>query len=158
MRLFCITISLALCLSGCRTHIQYVPVKSKHDSVYIDRLVPYPVPADSATIKALVECDKMGKVVLRWLDMANSRNVDLQFKLDSLGYVIADMRIKQDTLYLPSREIYVDRDVEVPVPVEKQLTKWQQVKINYGGKAIGLLAVAVSVAIYYGLRRYKIMK
>ena len=89
MRLFCITISLALCLSGCRTHIQYVPVKSKHDSVYIDRLVPYPVPADSATIKALVECDKMGKVVLRWLDMANSRNVDLQFKLDSLGYVIA---------------------------------------------------------------------
>ena len=90
--------------------------------------------------------------------MANSRNVDLQFKLDSLGHVIADMRIKKDTLYLPSREIYVDRDVEVPVPVEKQLTKWQQVKINYGGKAIGLLAVAVSVAIYYGLRRYKIMK
>lgn len=158
MRLFCITISLALCLSGCRTHIKYVPVESRHDSVYIDRLVPYPVPADSATIRALVECDERGKVVLRWLDMANSRNVDLQIKLDSLGHVIADMRIKKDTLYLPSREIYVDRDVEVPVPVEKQLTKWQQVKINYGGKAIGLLAVAVSVAIYYGLRRYKIMK
>lgn len=144
-------------LAGC-TRVQYVPVESRRDSVYIDRLVPYPVPADSATIRALVECDERGKVVLRWLDMANSRNVDLQFKLDSLGHVIADMRIKKDTLYLPSREIYVDRDVEVPVPVEKQLTKWQQVKINYGGKAIGLLAVAVSVAIYYGLRRYKILK
>lgn len=142
---------------GCSL-VRYVPVESRRDSVYIDRLVPYPVPADSATIRALVECDERGKVVLRWLDMANSRNVDLQFKLDSLGHVIADMRIKKDTLYLPSREIYVDRDVEVPVPVEKRLTKWQQVKMDYGGKAIGLLAVAVSVVIFYGLRRYRIIK
>lgn len=145
MRLFCITISLALCLSGCRTHIQYVPVESKHDSVYIDRLVPYPVPADSATIKALVECDKMGKVVLRWLDMANSRNVDLQFKLDSLGYVIADMRIKQDTLYLPSREIYVDKyvevPVEVPVEVERGLSIWEQMCIRLFPYAAGLSSV-----------------
>ena len=152
MTRLCFFLSMLPLLVGC-SRVQYVPVESRRDSVYIDRLVPYPVPADSATIRALVECDERGKVVLRWLDMANSRNVDLQFKLDSLGHVIADMRIKKDTLYLPSREIYVDRDVEVPVPVEKQ-----QVKINYGGKAIGLLAVAVSVAIYYGLRRYKIMK
>ena len=142
-------------LAGC-TRVQYVPVESKHDSVYIDRLVPYIVPTDSATIRALVECDEKGKVVLRWLDMANSRNVDLQFKLDSLGHVIADMRLKQDTLYLPSREIYVDRKAEVHI--EKQLTKWQRTKIDYGGKAIGLLAVAVFVAIYYGLRRYRIIK
>lgn len=141
MRLFCITISLALCLSGCRTHIKYVPVESRRDSVYIDRLVPYPVPADSATIRALVECDERGKVVLRWLDMANSRNVDLQFKLDSLGHVIADMRIKKDTLYLPSREIYVDRDVEVPMPVERELSKWEQMCIRLFPYAAGLSSV-----------------
>ena len=77
--------------------------------------------------------------------MANSRNVDLQFKLDSLGYVIADMRIKQDTLYLPSREIYVDKyievPVEVPVEVERGLSIWEQMCIRLFPYAAGLSSV-----------------
>ncbi len=141
MRLFCITISLALCLSGCRTHIQYVPVESKHDSVYIDRLVPYPVPADSATINALMECDEEGRVTLRRLSMEQSKNIGLQFKLDSLGHLLAKMKATPDTLYLPSKEIYAEREVEVPVPVERELSKWEQMCIRLFPYAAGLSSV-----------------
>jgi hypothetical protein len=126
-----------LTLSGCRTKIQPVAIENRIDSIYIDKLIPYPMPVDSASIRALMECDENGKVVLRWLDMANTKNVELMFALDSLGNVIANMRIPRDTLYLPSKEIYVDRKVEVPVEVERKLSKWEQFKMDIGGWAIG---------------------
>ena len=126
-----------LTLSGCRTKIQPVAIENRIDSIYIDKLIPYPMPVDSASIRALMECDENGKVVLRWLDMANTKNVELMFALDSLGNVIANMRIPRDTVYLPSKEIYVDRKVEVPVEVERKLSKWEQFKMDIGGWAIG---------------------
>lgn len=138
-----------LALSGCRTKIQPVAIENRTDSIYIDKLVPYPIPADSASIRALMECDENGKVVLRWLDMANTKNVELMFKLDSLGNVIANMRVPRDTLYLPSKEVYVDRKVEVPVLVEKELSRWESIKIEVGGWAIGLLSGAILIGIGY---------
>ncbi len=139
MKLRCIVLIMVgiLFLSGCRTKIQSVAIESRTDSIYIDKLIPYPMPIDSASIRALMECDENGKVVLRWLDMANTKNVELMFALDSLGNVIANMRIPRDTLYLPSKEIYVDRKVEVPVEVERKLSKWEQFKMDIGGWAIG---------------------
>ena len=139
MKLRCIVLIMVgiLFLSGCRTKIQSVAIESRTDSIYIDKPIPYPMPIDSASIRALMECDENGKVVLRWLDMANTKNVELMFALDSLGNVIANMRIPRDTLYLPSKEIYVDRKVEVPVEVERKLSKWEQFKMDIGGWAIG---------------------
>lgn len=138
-----------LSLFGCRTKIQPVAIENRIDSIYIDKLVPYPMPADSASIRALMECDENDKVVLRWLDMANTKNVELMFKLDSLGNVIANMRVPRDTLYLPSKEIYVDRKVEVPVFVEKELSRWEKIKIEVGGWAIGILYGFLIVSIGY---------
>jgi len=142
-----------LALSGCRTKIQPVAIENRIDSIYIDKLVPYPMPADSASIRALMECDENGKVVLRWLDMANTKNVELMFALDSLGNVIANMRIPRDTLYLPSKEIYVDRKVEVPVEVERKLSKWEQFKMDVGGWAIGAISGLLLIGIGYVIVR-----
>ena len=142
-----------LTLSGCRTKIQPVAIENRTDSIYIDKLVPYPMPADSATIRALMECDENGKVVLRWLDMANTKNVELMFALDSLGNVIANMRVPRDTLYLPSKEIYVDRKVEVPVEVERKLSKWEQFKMDVGGWAIGAISGLLLIGIGYVIVR-----
>lgn len=138
-----------LALSGCRTKIQPVAIENRIDSIYIDKLVPYPMPADSASIRALMECDENGKVVLRWLDIANTKNVQLQFVIDSLGQVIADMKVKPDTLYLPSKEIYVDRKIDVPVEVERKHTKWEQFKMDVGGWAIGVLSGLLLLGIGY---------
>ena len=142
-----------LTLSGCRTKIQPVAIENRTDSIYIDKLVPYPMPADSASIRALMECDENGKVVLRWMDMANTKNVELMFALDSLGNVIANMRVPRDTLYLPSKEIYVDRKVEVPVEVERKLSKWEQFKMDVGGWAIGAISGLLLIGIGYVIVR-----
>lgn len=143
MRLLSIIITFILCLAGCRTQVKYVPVENKQDSIYIDRLVPYPLPADSATIRALMECDENGQVILRWLDIANTKNIELQFKIDSLGQVIADMKVKPDTVYLPSKEIIVDRKIEVPVPVEKELSWREQTSIKWFPYSIGAILLAL---------------
>lgn len=141
-----------VCILGiisCRSRVQYVPVESNTDSIYIDRLIPYPLPADSASIRALMECDENGKVVLRWLDMANTKNVQLMFTIDSLGNVISNMKVPRDTIYLPSKEIYVDRKIEVPVEIERKLSKWEQFKMDVGGWAIGLLSGVLLLGIGY---------
>ena len=154
MKLRCIVLIMVgiLTLSGCRTKIQPVAIENRTDSIYIDKLVPYPMPVDSASIRALMECDENGKVVLRWLDIANTKNVELMFALDSLGNVIANMRVPRDTLYLPSKEVYVDRKVEVPIPVEKELSRWEKIKIEAGGWAIGLLSGLAGIGIGYVVR------
>ncbi len=140
-------------LTSCRSQIPYIPVEANTDSIYIDRLIPYPQPVDSASIRALMECDENGKVILRWLDIANTKNVQLQFVIDSLGQVIADMKVNADTLYLPSKEIYIDRKIEVPVEVERKLTKWEQFKMDIGGWAIGVLSGLLLLGVGYVIIR-----
>lgn len=145
-------ICLAFWLVGCKTKAPTTVLTNRTDSIYIDKLLPYPLPTDSASIRALMECDENGKVVLRWLDMANSKNVQLIFTLDSLGEVIADMKIQRDTVYLPSKEVIVTKEVEVPVPVEKELSRWEKVKIEVGGWAIGLLSGGLVVGVGYVIK------
>ena len=63
--------------------------------------------------------------------------------------MIANMRVPRDTLYLPSKEVYVDRKIEVPIPVEKELSRWDTFKIEVGGWAIGVLSGCLVVGIGY---------
>ena len=62
---------------SCRS-VKYVPVESSVDSIVVEKLVEVQLPPDSATIRALLECDENGKVVLSWLDIANSKNAQAQ--------------------------------------------------------------------------------
>lgn len=112
--------------------VRYVPVESvRTDSVFIYRNV-----TSALTIKDSVYIDKTRDTV---------RVVIYKY--------VGERYSKTDTVYINKTD-----SVAVPYPVERELGKLEQVKMDYGGKAIGLLAVAVSVVIYYGLRRYKIIK
>ncbi len=119
-------------MSSCRTSRLSSSVLNERDSVYIEieKLVPVEIPADSAAIRALLECDKNGKVVLKWLDMANTKNVQLQFLLDSLGNLMTNFKVPPDTIYLPSKETSISTNknrVETKiVEVEKRLNRWQR--------------------------------
>ena len=145
---------IAALLTSCKA-AKVTTIESHTDSVYIDRLIPYPLPTDSATIRALMECDETGRVTLRRLDIATTENVALQFTIDSLGELLADMKVGRDTLYLPSKEVYVDRRVEVPVTVEKPLTRWEKIKQEAGGWAIGAASGGVLVLLAWLLWRLK---
>lgn len=137
---------------SCRS-VKYVPVESKADSVVVEKLVEVQLPPDSATIRALLECDENGKVVLAWLDIANSRNAQAQLTIDSLGNLLAKMRTKPDTVYLPSKEVTVTKEVQVPYPVEKELTRWQQFRLDFGGWAIGIVIITILIGV--GIMVYK---
>ena len=145
---------IAALLTSCKA-AKVTTIESHTDSVYIDRLIPYPLPTDSATIRALMECDETGRVTLRRLDIVTTENVALQFTVDSLGELLADMKVGRDTLYLPSKEVYVDRRVEVPVTVEKPLTRWEKIKQEAGGWAIGAASGGVLALLAWLLWRLR---
>ena len=137
---------LIFALWSCRS-VKYVPVESSADSVVVEKLVEVQLPPDSSTIRALLECDENGRVVLSWLDIANSRNAQAQLTIDSLGNLLAKMRTQQDTIYLPSKEVTVTKEVKVPYPVEKELTRWQQMKLELGGWAFGIIITAALIIV-----------
>ena len=123
-----ILLASALC-PGCRT-IKYYPVETvRHDTVYIQS-----VKLDSILVKDSVHITENGDTVT-------------EFRLKYI-YKYKD---RTDTLYL-SR---VDT-VSVPYPVEKELTKWQSVKVDYGGWAIALVFVFILIVV--GRIVYKLKK
>lgn len=153
----CITLAPFMCLffvCSCRT-IKYVPVESNADSIVVEKLVEVQLPPDSATIRALLECDENGKVVLNWLDIANSKNAEAQLTIDSLGNLLAKMKTQKDTVYLPSKEVMVTKEEKVPYPVEKELTRWQQLKLELGGWAFGIIIMASLVFIIWIVYKFK---
>lgn len=152
----CITLAPLMCfLVLCSCRIKYVPVESKADSVVVEKLVEVQLPPDSSTIRALLECDENGKVVLSWLDIANSKNAQAQLTIDSLGNLLAKMKTQPDTVYLPSKEVVVSKKEKVPYPVEKELTRWQQVKLELGGWAFGSILITTVVIIILLIYRTK---
>ena len=153
--LFFVFIFFVIGIYSCKS-VKYVPVDSKSDSIVVEKLVEVPLPPDSATIKALLECDENGKVILSWLDVANSKNAQALLTIDSLGNLLAKMQTQPDTIYLPSKEVTVTKQVKVPYPVEKELTKWQQIKLELGGWAFGTILIATLAIIIFLI--YKIRK
>lgn len=139
-------ILLTSAIWSCRS-VKYVPVENSADSVVIEKLVEVQLPPDSSTIRALLECDENGRVVLSWLDIANSKNAQTQLTIDSLGNLLAKMRTQPDTVYLPSKEVTVTKKEKVPYPVEKELTRWQQMKLELGGWAFGIIITAALIIV-----------
>jgi len=148
--LFGIILTLAT-LCSCRTAKQTsTTAETKYDSVVVEKLVPYALPEDSAKIRALLECDKNGKVVLKWFDEEHSKRMSLQFSLDSLGNLLTTAKTEPDTVYLPQTTINVGKknisQSVVTVPVEKKLNWWQTTLIWTGG--IAWIASAIALVIW----------
>jgi hypothetical protein len=103
----------------------------------IEKLIPYALPEDSAKIRALLECDENGKVVLRWFDEEHTKRVKLQFKLDSLGNLLANFETARDTVYLSVKKTAVGKKTMtqsiVTREIEKKLNWWQKLFIWTGG-------------------------
>lgn len=145
--LIIILMASGICLTSCRS-IQYVPIDTKvllKDSVIMrDSLVikEKTVHKDSTVYKdsTVLVVDTEGNVIrtelYRYRDSYKELSRDyssLQAKYDSL------LSVKQ-------------KEVQVPYPVEKKLSKWQSFKMDVGGIAIG---VVVALLIIIGWLIYK---
>lgn len=122
-----------LLLAGCST-VRYVPLPSVSvDSVYVDRYQH-----DSIYLRDSV-------YVNRWTAGDTVYQDKIVWK-----YVYRD-KVKYDTI-----NILRSDTVCVPYPVERRLTRWEQVRLNVGGWAIAVVVITILVIV--GCVVYKIRK
>lgn len=140
---------LGIWLTSCKTQQLTSSTETKYDSIVIEKLIPYALPEDSAKIRALLECDKSGKVVLKWFDEEHTKRMRLQFSLDSLGYLMTTAKTELDTVYLPHTIINVGKNSIsqsiAAIYIEKKLSWWKAALIWTGG-IVWLIAI---IALIY---------
>jgi hypothetical protein len=110
----------AIWFSSCRS-IQHIPIETvKHDSIYISKILH-----DSIYQRDSIYVDRKGDTVLIYKDR-------YLYKYKNLI----------DTMYISRTD-----SIQVPYPIEKQLTKWQSMKLELGGWALGIIIVFILVLI-----------
>lgn len=122
-------LSMVVLLSAGCSRVQYVPVESvRLDSIHVYRNV-----SSSMTIRDSIYIDKTRDTVR----VAQYKYVGVRLE-------------RTDTLYVARAD-----SVRIPYPVEKSLTKWQSVKVDYGGWAMGILFVLLLIAAGRTARKLK---
>lgn len=151
-------IALFICLlvlaSGCSRKV-YIPVENT--TVKTDAVTHHINNTDSVTvIERVYESD--------------TRYDSIAPILDSLNRVIGWDRYhfrestKKDSREMQRMQALVDslkavkRDsVEkpVPYPVERELSRWERTKMDFGGMAIGALVIALCVAVAWLIKKFR---
>lgn len=95
-----IVVAIAICLFGCNTTQPIVQTEVKE--VVVEREVRDTIVTilpDSASIKALLECDSAGNVLIKELQEEQGKNVKLQLSLEQAsGNGVVTVDCKQDSL------------------------------------------------------------
>ena len=115
--LFWVVASLLL-LPGC-SRVQYVPMQT----VLKDSIVFHRIDIDSVVIKDSIFVDRTKDTVYKYVERWQEKYI-----------------IRNDTTIIER----VD-SIPVEVKVEKQLTRWQQMKIDYGDNVLVMLGAVIVV-------------
>lgn len=120
---------LLLVVWSCRT-TEYVPVEViKSDTTYINK-----VQRDSIYQLDSIYILDRGDTVL----------------ITKTKYLYKD-RVVHDTVYRSRID-----SIQVPYPVEKQLTRWEQFRLDVGGWAIGIVIIIILIVV--GRQIYRLYK
>lgn len=118
--IYILIILLASAICSCRS-VEYVSRETiKHDTTYINKLIK-----DSIYLKDSV--------------YIHSKN-DTVF-VEKYKYQYID-KVVRDTSYVVKSDT-----ISVPYPVEKRLTRWQQLKLDIGGISIGIIIITILVVV-----------
>ena len=146
----------SLCFTSC-SHRVYVPVQSirtdtiymsRKDSVHIkDSLITRQVIniRDSVAIhdSVVIIKDEQGnikeKLIVRYRDRWHATQDNL-----TLQRLLAHYKASNDILRATRKE-----RIEVPVPVERKLSRWEMLKMDVGGWAIGAMSTVLLGVIGY---------
>lgn len=128
IHLFIATILMAPAICSCRS-VKYVPVETvRSDTLYVNRLQ-----RDSVYVADSVYVREKGDTV----QIVRTRYVDR-------------WHVHTDTLRMVSNDT-----IRVPYPIERELTKWQRVKLDAGGIAIGVVAAALLAIVVWLVLRFR---
>lgn len=125
----CILISI---LTGCKS-VQFVPVETvKTDSFYIDRFQRDSIyQRDSVFVNRWTAGDTVYQDKVVW------------------KYVYRD-KVKYDTVAILRSDT-----VRVPFPVDRELSKWEQVKLDVGGWTICAFIIIILLVVVFTVYKLK---
>lgn len=146
----------ALCFTSC-SHRVYVPVQSiRTDTIYMARKDSVHI-KDSLVVKQVINIrdsvaihdsvvivkDEQGnikeKLIIRYRDRWHATQDNL-----TLQRLLAHYKASNDILRATRKE-----RIEVPVPVERKLSRWEKLKMDVGGWAIGAMSTVLLGVIGY---------
>ena len=117
---FMCIIVLTSVIWSCRS-VKYVPVETvKYDSIYINK-----VQVDSVYHRDSIYVVDKGDTVFLYKDR-----------------YIYKYKDRTDTLYVTNTD-----SIQVPYPIEKELSKWQQFRMDFGGWSIGIVIIFVLIIV-----------
>lgn len=123
--MFMIILLTSAIWSSCRT-IKYVPVETvRYDSIYFNR-----VTTDSIYERDSIYILDRGDTVIVYRNRYIYRYIN---KTDTV------FRLKVDS-------------VQVPYEVERQLTRWEKVKMDFGGWLMGVLVILIILVVVKWVR------
>ena len=118
--IYILIILLASAICSCRS-VEYVPRETiKHDTMYINKLIK-----DSIYLKDSV--------------YIHSKNDTVFVEKHKYQYID---KVVRDTSYVVKSDT-----ISVPYPVEKKLTRWQELKLDIGGISIGIIIITILVVV-----------
>lgn len=139
-----LSVSFCLSLAGCSNVVRYVPIEirrircdtvTRKDTVkqyvYKERKVTKMIKDSIHTVEDENGNEKSShRVTERYIQIENRDSIDYyRHLLDSLISIRAD-------------------SVEVPYPVERTLTRWEQFKIDIGGMAMGAFILLILYLLF----------
>jgi len=137
----CIIVAVLLMLCGCRT--KYVPVETvKTEIVHQTDTVEKKVEVNKETNTIIREGRPEDSVLLAKLGIklaANERLLIIQ--QEQINSLLSDLK---ELHYKDS--VRVD-SIQVPYPVERELSRWEQVCVDYGKIMMGVTAFSVAAAV-----------
>ena len=115
------------------------------DSVHIERVVPHPVDAKESSIEAWIECDQQGRALLTKIKELEDDKLSLSMSLDSVGKMLVKASTPPDTIWIRADSVIITKEIQVPYPVERELTRWEAVRMRLGD----ILLIIVNIGLIY---------
>jgi len=148
-----LAIFLGVLFGSCKS-VQFVPVET----------IRTEIKQIHDTIKIQDSVKNSQQMIIREADTAEIErlNTEFGFKLDKAQktILILSKELQQQShnqTEVKDSIVYRDKEVQVPYPVEKKLSKWEQIKIDLGGWMVGFIILSIIVFRIY-LARGKVYR
>jgi hypothetical protein len=153
-----IIIAIIFLFSSCKS-IQYVPVETViHDSIQVERVE---FVKDTTNESTVVKDSSWMSIHIA--DSVELANIGIQLDGVTKAFIIEKNKVRELESKLSSAKekvvtkdsiVYKDKEVQVPYPVEKALSPYQQFKQDYGGWAFLIVLLAFIYVILIFVRKF----
>lgn len=141
---FILTMGTALFMLSCKT--EYIPVETSHTEHHWH----------TDSIKEVDSVIHERHTTIMQLDSAAMAQYGIQLKNAERAWLVKSWELERQIEQLQKMSAIRDttRDtIQVPYPVEKKLSKWQQAKVDWGGWAMLAADVMIILFFVFALRR-----